>query len=282
MNRPVILLTDNGSARADSVLNLRRLARRLSERSHYPVSPVSLQHADKIPAKALDGDRADTLHPFLRQKLAQGAKDFLLIPLFFGVSRALTNFIPQQVERLKAEYGSFNLTLGEVLYPLPQGEPRLAKILVKQMKEASAGEPLQQIVVVDHGSPLPQVSEVRKRIAEDMRHLFISNVPIAEAAMERRVGRTYDFNGELLEHRLVQIAQSDPEMTVDLALLFLSPGRHAGPGGDIEQICQRVNRSHPRLKIRIAPLLGQQDILIDILQDRLISALKVLPSPLVQ
>ncbi|MES9941875.1 MAG: CbiX/SirB N-terminal domain-containing protein [Candidatus Thiodiazotropha sp. 6PLUC2] len=273
MNRPIILLADNGSAKAGSVVNLRKLAQQMSDHCQQQVYPVSLQHAQKIPVEDLAGKPADTLHPFLRQKLIEGERSFLLIPLFFGLSRALTAFIPQQVDLLKAEFGEFKLIQGEVLCPLPQGEPRVAKIVFDQIQKNTNGEKPQQIVVVDHGSPLPQVNAVRKRITRDLRNLVGADVPIAEAAMERRTGAEYDFNGELLEDELSQIAELNPQATVDLAQLFLSPGRHAGPGGDIEQICERVNLTYPRLKIRIAQLVGQHDDLADILCDRLNSAL---------
>ncbi|MES9863564.1 MAG: cobalamin biosynthesis protein CbiX [Candidatus Thiodiazotropha sp. LLP2] len=273
MNRPIILLADNGSGKAGAVLNLRRLAKQMGDLSQRQVYPVSLQHADKIPVDDLAGKPADTLQPFLRHKLTEGERNFILIPLFFGLSRALTAFIPQQVDLLKAEFGEFNLQQGDVLYPLPQGEPRVAKIVFDQIQQSTNGEKLQQVVVVDHGSPLPQVTAVRTEVTRDLRNLFESDIPISEASMERRSGSEYDFNGELLEDELSRIAELNPEVTVDLAQLFISPGRHAGPGGDIEQICERLRVTFPRLKIRISQLVGQHDGLAGILCDRLNSAL---------
>jgi sirohydrochlorin ferrochelatase len=72
---------------------------------------------------------------------------------------------------------------------------------------------------------------------------------------------------------LTRIAKTDPDITVDLALLFLSPGRHAGPAGDIEQICERLRNTYPNFKIRIAQLVGQHAGLAEILLDRLNAAL---------
>lgn len=40
----------------------------------------------------------------------------------------------------------------------------------------------------------------------------------------------------LLEHLLANPGFADRDVIV--AQLFLSPGRHAGPGGDIEEICR--------------------------------------------
>lgn len=273
MKTPIILLADNGSGKAESVLNLRNLAEQMSSLSCHQIYPVSLQHAEKIAVEELHGKPADTLAPFLRQRLSEGKRVFLLIPLFFGVSRALTAFIPQQLDQLQAECGAFTLKLGEVLYPLPQGEPRVARILYEQILTRTQGETPQRVVLVDHGSPLPQVSEVRTRVAEDLSALLGSDTTLTEAAMERRQGSDYDFNGELLNNHLTRIAETEPNITVDLALLFLSPGRHAGPAGDIQQICERLRTSYPNFKIRIAPLVGEHGGLANILHDRLNAAL---------
>ena len=269
MTTPTILLADNGSGRAESVLNLRGLAQQLSELSHQTVFPVSLQHAHKIPAAQLGGRPADTLEPFLRKRLAEGEHDFLLIPLFFGLSRALTGFIPEQIESLQSRFGPFLLKLTDVLYPLPQGEPRLAGIVYDQLTHNPGNERTQQVILVDHGSPLPAVTEVRKRVAQDLRELLGAEASLEEAVMERREGPAYDFNGELLEQLLIRIAKATPEQSVDLAPLFLSPGRHAGPEGDIAQICARVQQRYPAFRIRIAPLVGQHPSLTGILLDRL-------------
>ncbi|MEW8367186.1 MAG: CbiX/SirB N-terminal domain-containing protein [Candidatus Thiodiazotropha taylori] len=255
------------------MINLRLLAKQLSNLSNHQVFPVSLQHADRIPTDLLNGEAAETLTTFLRERLKQGETEFILIPLFFGRSRALTSFIPQQLEKLRAEYGPFRLTLAEELYPLPQGEPRVATILQQQLQATDQGRPPQLVILVDHGSPLPQVSEVRKRVCADLRQQLSPRIELQQAVMERRQGNEYDFNGQLLSEQLEKIALSRPNISIDLALLFLSPGRHAGAGGDIESICQQIRESHPGVQIRIAPLVGQHPGIAEILLDRLDSAL---------
>ena len=56
------------------------------------------------------------------------------------------------------------------------------------------------------------------------------------ACMERREGKEYDFNDPLLE-TLLEDKKVSGGSCVILAQLFLAPGRHAGPDGDITQIC---------------------------------------------
>ncbi|MCU7918097.1 MAG: cobalamin biosynthesis protein CbiX [Candidatus Thiodiazotropha sp. (ex Epidulcina cf. delphinae)] len=274
MKRPTLLLLDNGSSRAEATRYLRRLAGELSHLSGQKVYPVSLQHADRIPVHRLAGRAADTFAPFLRRKLADGKREFLAVPLFFGVGRALTSFIPDQVSSLQAEFGAFSLRLADVLYPLPTGEPRLAKILCDQFSDMLHETQVQRVILVDHGSPLPSVTEVRRRVAEQMRDMLPPGVGLEEAVMERRNSPEYDFNGELLEPLLERTVPTAREIPIILSLLFLSPGRHAGDNGDIARICADAQQRHPGLNIRISRLVGDHPGLVDILYDRLMTGLE--------
>ncbi len=268
MNSATILLADNGSRRPESVLNLRNIARRLSEATARRVIPVSLQHANKIPASVLNGQSADTLSPLLERRLLQGERAFIIVPLFFGPSRALTSFIPEQLSRLRREHGDFKVAIAPVLCPLPPGEPRLAGILEAQLPSTE-----QRIILVDHGSPIPSVTAVRHYLADALRERFGQTIRLREAVMERRPGDAYDFNGELLEEVLLTEGERDSKTPIALSLLFLSPGRHAGPGGDIEAIRARVGQRFPHWTIHISGLVGDHPDLIPILADRLDSVL---------
>ncbi|MFZ1576005.1 MAG: cobalamin biosynthesis protein CbiX, partial [Chromatiaceae bacterium] len=94
-----ILLLDNGSRRPQSTLALRDLAARLTERVLQPVQPVSLAHSDLISAAKLAGQPATTLEPWLVDRLRRGVQRFLIIPLFFGPSGALSEAIPALAAR---------------------------------------------------------------------------------------------------------------------------------------------------------------------------------------
>ena len=79
-----ILLVDNGSYRATSVLSLRRIAKDLSGLSGVKVHPLSLLHSAKIDPDQLGGVPAQTVEPFLKGMLAEGTNKFLVVPLFVG------------------------------------------------------------------------------------------------------------------------------------------------------------------------------------------------------
>lgn len=86
--------------------------------------------------------------------------------------------------------------------------------------------------------------------------------------MERRPGAEFDFNGPLLADVLEDLARADSGGPVILARLFLAPGRHAGPGGDIAQICAALAEAHPSFRIHPTALVGEHPGLIAILADR--------------
>ncbi len=272
MTNPTILLVDNGSSRAESALNLRRLAARLSDAVGSTIHAVSLQHAHKIPPEALEGIPANTFAPFMQQRLAAGERRFIVLPLFFGPSRALSSYIPEQSAQLATTYGDFELVQAPVLCPLPEGEPRLAHILCGQLPDPAPGR-LKRVILVDHGSPIPQVTAVRRYLANEMRSILGSDVLLTQAVMERRQGADYDFNGRLLEEVLAEAGKQDDSSPIALSLLFMSPGRHAGNGGDIEAICRRISADHPGWQILSSALVGEADGLIPILRDRLAAVL---------
>jgi hypothetical protein len=193
-----------------------------------------------------------------------------VLPLFFGRSGALTGFIPEKTAEIGAELGPLDVRIADVLYPLPRGEPRLAEILLENVWDTATAERIKphRVVLVDHGSPLPQVTEVRRSLAKRMRAALGADVLVDEAVMERRPGTEYDFNGDLLQHLLRRVAAEQPGQTVILAMLFLSAGRHAGPDGDIDQICRAVLRDFPHLRVHRTGLVGSHPLLLDILQSR--------------
>ena len=89
--------------------------------------------------------------------------------------------------------------------------------------------------------------------------------------MERRDGAQYDFNEPLLE-RIGKIAVGGSGDLV-LAMFFLLPGRHAGAGGDVAEICQGLLDAGQFRRIRQTPLLGSHLKIVEILNDRLAAVL---------
>ena len=269
-----ILLVDNGSTRVDAAIQLRHLAAKLSHETGTKIHAVSLKHSDRICIEdvknKLENIPARVFSEFMTGQLKAGQRNFIIIPLFFGNSRALTSFVPDEKRLLEDQFGPFNIDMTRVLYPLPDGDPLLVDILYQHAIETNQNDnsTLNNLVLVDHGSPLPAVNAVRQHIAAALNARLANDNPIAQAAMERRDGKEYDFNGELLEDYLSRLAKSG-ETNATVLLLFLLPGSHAGENGDIVQICNSVMKHYPNFTVEISPLISQNEKLVTCLSQRL-------------
>ena len=272
---PCVLLIDNGSLRANATLQLRKLAEKLNLKSGQKIHPVSCKHSNKIPANELNNQAANTFGEFMKAQLATGEKEFILLPLFFGNSRALTSFIPNEVALLEQEFGKFELKIAETIYPLPQGEPDLTTIIYDHVISSAADKAnIKNVVLVDHGSPVQKVTAVRQHLAETVREKLDDSSTLEEAVMERRKGKEYDFNGDLLEDWLTKKAQQG-ETQASVVLMFFLPGSHAGEGGDIVEICDAVMDKYPNFKVSISPIISEHPKLVSILNKRLVASLEL-------
>jgi sirohydrochlorin ferrochelatase len=97
-------------------------------------------------------------------------------------------------------------------------------------------------------------------------------------------GGAHAHNHPLLADALAALSAhsaSPPPAHTDVvvALLFLSPGRHAGPGGDIAQICGAAEASHPSLCCHLTDLVGTHPLAAPALAAALQNTLSNLHDP---
>lgn len=270
--RRTILLVDNGSLRPESVLNLRQLAAELSERSGLRVEPASLLHSSKIEPERLEGVAAVNFERRVRLGLEAGERSFTVLPFFFGPSAAITDYMVERVAYRREQHGAFAVDRtaflgGEEDRPDVAG---LVDVLVERVQEVmvETGWPRPRVALVDHGSPRLAVTRVRDRLAEALERALGEAVSaVAPCSMERRPGPEFAFNEPLLEDLLVSPGWN--EAPVIVAMQFLSPGRHAGPGGDVAQICERAKELCPRLRTRMTGLVGDHPQMVSLLLERL-------------
>ncbi|MDP0491052.1 MAG: cobalamin biosynthesis protein CbiX [Verrucomicrobiota bacterium JB023] len=265
------LLTDNGSFRAEATLSLRSLAERLGEKVGQTIYPVSLLHSTKVSPAKLNDIPAEIFEPFILKKREEGINRFLVTPMFFGPSAAIKEYMPQRVEALRAEgWDELEVRIAPcVVEPLDPSDTRMAQILVDQIQATRAGTNLKNpaVAVVDHGAPRIKVTEVRNHLADQVRSLLPKeDYPLVTAcSMERREGDEYAYNEPLLENIIGSEGYRDE---VIVSMLFASPGRHAGPGGDVAQICKEAAGQHPGLAWEMTDLVATHDGIIDILAER--------------
>ena len=275
---PCVILLDNGSLRAASTHNLRVLADDLSIITNRVIHPVSLLHSNKVPDQDLDGIAAEILEPFLVRNLAAGTTSFIILPLFFGQTAAVYEFIPQRLKEVRKDWPQIEVRIASCMVNLDnESDHSLAEILARVVRRKISSEGLHRpaIALVDHGTPRIAVNKVRNLVCKQLSEALLGEFgPVKAASMERREGADYDFNEPLLENLL---GTPGFEGQVVVALLFSSPGRHAGEGGDIMRICERAEQIHDGLNVFVADLPSTDRGFLDILSLRLDDALSVIP-----
>ncbi len=223
----IVALIDNGSLEPAAHRGLRTLAAALGRATDTVVHAVSWKHSDRIPAAALDGTPAWTLATFVRQMHALGQRDFLFVPLFLSAQGAIGSALRRDLEKLRADLGDFEAHFADGL----AARGVLPAILADRVRETlhATGLVRPPVVLVDHGGPSTASAALRDRLGADLRALLGREIgPLAVASME-------GDHPPLLADQLRASALAGRDVIV--ALLFLLPGRHAGPGGDIAQIC---------------------------------------------
>jgi sirohydrochlorin ferrochelatase len=274
--RPHCFLFDNGSLRAASTLSLRRVARVLETKIAAPVTPVSLLHSSAVPADQLEGVPAQILEPALLKWLHERPDgEAILLPLFFGPSGALTEYLPERLATIRAKFPDSRLRLAKWLVDVGERDFRIASALADAARKSIAENQLSRpkVLLVDHGSPQPGVAAVRDFLGAQVRGLLGSSVQsVGVASMERRPGSEYEFNEPLLSFALSRGPFSEGDVVI--LLQFLSPGRHAGPQGDIAQICEEAQRGNDRLRTYMTEPISADPRVVDVLVQRYQEALQ--------
>ncbi|MGC6423749.1 MAG: sirohydrochlorin chelatase [Lentimonas sp.] len=267
---PKIFLVDNGSLRPQATFILRELATKLSVVIGHAVEPVSLLHSHKIPAEKTGGKPATIVRRRLRECAAAGDRHFIILPLFLGPSLAIKDYLPELVEEARQIASDIQVQIAPPLAGLDVDapDPRLAQILADHVRAFVESENLAKptVALVDHGTPIRSVNQVRNAVAKQLAdQLAEETAEVFACSMERREGEDYAFNDPLLEN--LSGAPSGGQNLV-VAMFFLLPGRHAGEGGDVAEICEGLIERGAYDSIGITPLLGEHPVLVDILADR--------------
>lgn len=267
-------LFDNGSLRPESTLSLRRVAAALAEVTGLPIQAVSLLHSSNVPAIALEGEAARLLEPALVAHFEAFPRgEAVLLPLFFGPSAALTEYVPARLASVRARFPEARVRMAPWLVNPEDGDRRLAAMLADQVRTVMLARnwARPKVLVVDHGSPQPAVAAVRDHLGAQVRGELGDEIEaLAVASMERRDGDAYAFGDPLLAAALRTPPFNRGDVVV--ALQFLSPGRHAGPGGDIAEICAAAEAEQPELRTQMTEPIAADGRLVSLLADRLAEA----------
>lgn len=250
-----IFLVDNGSYEPAATLALRGLAQEVGKLIGQEVRAVSTMHSTKIDPALLGGVPAVIFEGAVQQAKLEGIDEIVVIPLFIGPSRAITEYLPKVFA--DAQPGAMKLSIREPLFG-----PELQSMLIDNLKSTGWTKGIGTVYLCDHGSPIPEVTRCRDFFARAIRtELGLKDDELIACSMERREGAEYDFNEPLLEDAL---QQAKGEAVI--LMLFLLPGRHAGGDGDVATIAKE--HAPAALRWKLSPLLGTHPALPALLSRR--------------
>jgi sirohydrochlorin ferrochelatase len=268
---PLVLLVDNGSLAPAATLSLRTLAAQLTAAVGREIHPVSLLHSSAVDPALLEGSPAEILEPALRWLASEGRTNIIVLPLFLGPSAALTEYLPERIRHLRQTWPTLQVRVAPCLVNARDpSDHRVAAMLVDNIQAVAKarGWAHPAVAVVDHGSPQRAVTAVRDLVAKQVETLLGGQTRrVTACSMERRPGPAYDFNEPLLAKLLDESEFSTGKVII--ARLFLQPGRHAGPDGDIEQIARAAEVRHSGLRLALTEPLASHPGLIPLLAERL-------------
>lgn len=226
-----VALIDNGSLAAEPHQLLRRVAAEISRRTGIGVAAVSWKHSDR--AALPDASVASVLKTWVPAQIAAGAREFLFVPFFISPQGAIAGALRSDLDALGATY---RFTAG--LTP-----PLLGRIVAERVNDVIQAQGLASatVVVVDHGGPSPFSGAVRDETVAIAAQLLGSRAAaVAAASMETPdpADPAFAHNRPLLAEALPPLAarSADASCPLIIAPLFLAPGRHAGPDGDLARI----------------------------------------------
>ena len=254
----IVALIDNGSLEAAAHRNLRAVAAALSQRTGAKVHAVSWKHSDRIPVEQLASDATSskqdapawTLAPFIRNMFALGQREFVFVPFFISAQGAIGSALRRDLEQLQSEIGEFDFSFAEGL----AARGVIPAIVADRIRGCIAAQGLRRpaVIVVDHGGPSAASAALRDQLAAEIRQQLGQEIGIlAAASME-------GAHSPLLADELRAPGFDRGDLVV--APLFLSPGRHAGPAGDLARICAAATA-----RCHLADLVGTHPLVVEAL-----------------
>ena len=258
-------LVDNGSLRPESILYMRKVARALELETKSPILQSGIMHSHKVDTGNLNNKPGSSMDSFFRSIKSDEEDKLAFIPMFLGPSLAITDWLPSQLDKWKGSNLEKRFAIADTLYR--KGDDRIARALHDLVTKELSKKITEKvsIVLVDHGTPLLAVNRVREEVGSQLKGLLAQSVSgFFTACMERRSGKDYDFNNPLLDKVLEEVYSRGE--SVVLAQLFLTPGRHAGPDGDLASICEPFEKRG--MKVLRTPTLGDHPLILEILAER--------------
>ena len=115
------------------------------------------------------------------------------------------------------------------------------------------------VIIVDHGSRLPQSNQLLEQVAAQLHERFPADYPIVEPAhMELNEPSVASAYTKCVERGATSIV---------ICLYFLGPGKHSTH--DIPRLAAQAQQQHPQTTCQITATLGLDELMLQLLHKRI-------------
>ena len=105
----------------------------------HMVNPVSLLHSTKAKAEDLEGVPAEIFEPFLKKRREEGVNSFLVVPLFFGHSAAIYEYLVQRVLGMREKWPELEVRVAPCMVDITDSsDTGVAEILADLVRKKIA------------------------------------------------------------------------------------------------------------------------------------------------
>lgn len=245
-----VVLVGHGSLRSASGVAMIRHAARLRQRGVAPlVAPAFLNYS-----RPRLGEAAARL-------VQCRASQITVQPYFLVAGKYVLEDLPQEVQALAQRFPGVRFSTGSVL----GAHPRLADVAAQRLASVGGANLLRResaLLVIAHGTPYPEANGPVAWLAERLGACTgAPRTAVAYLSCNRpRVTQAVDA---LVGEGVRSI----------LALpYFLQNGRHVRE--DVPRLLGESARRHPQVAIHLAPPVGYDEELVDVLVERLAESIK--------
>lgn len=179
------IVLNTGSLRPEPFLDLRKICFQLSSLSMDTAAgeyarfiPASCRHSNKIDPSLLHGVPAETLNMALKRAMKEGFTEIHIIPMFFGPSKTLETFVPEQVNRIISELDAVDVEVHISSAMVTESDNSVARILMDKINMLPIRQnnqcitPEARVFVIDHGTPSPSVHLCREIVGNQLREML--------------------------------------------------------------------------------------------------------------
>ena len=146
-------------------------------------------HSHKIDPAKLNGVAACSMDSFFASKDTDKSDHISVIPMFLGPSLAIIHWLPRKLGELKESATNRDFAIADCLFR--KGDQRLGDALIENIRHSISQKFTEPpfVILVDHGTPLPEVNlvreEIRKYLAQRLGGLISG---FSTGCKERRKG----------------------------------------------------------------------------------------------